>query len=248
MVYIESVCNKFNFFSIQQGGYMYKFLSFFIILAFSFLISCSEDSGGISSTEVEENGLTPDINDLVPDSLLLIMDSLGMPIHGGGNPPNIENSYLCTPFILLASNRVNDNPGAQFSDYYINFRQQNNSDLTVNLDYINGPETGNGIGSFIVGTVDSFSVFARLTVTVFTDSAYVLVLFSGRMDGENIADFHIALFMLDDLGDPSNYFIENGEGRIFYDSDGISERTEGVFSKNTKSFNLNTSLKSSFQQ
>jgi len=49
--------------------------------------------------------------------------------------------------------------------------------------------------------------------------------------GDNLEDMHVAVFMLDDLGDPSNYFIENNQGRIFYESDFLAEPIEWFFSK-----------------
>ena len=42
-----------------------------------------------------------------------------------------------------------------------------------------------------------------------------------------IANLHIAIFMVDDFGDPSGYFIENNDGRVFHDSDSLSEKISG---------------------
>jgi len=200
----------------------------FFALSLAIFTACSSPTDdGETKTRVEDNGLSRDINDIVPDSLLRIMDSLGMPINGGDSPPAIGGYYHAAPFILLSSNRAGDSPGAQFADYYVRFYDQSNSQLTVNIDYQNASEFGNGLGSFIVGKADSFSVFSRLTVTVGTDSAYILVVFSGKVQQQAIASMHVALFMLDNLGNPSGYFIANGDGRIFHDSDGTSEKIEG---------------------
>ncbi len=123
-----------------------------------FMASCSKKSAD-PTTRVEDNGLTREINNLVPPSLLAIIDSLGMPIHKGDNPPSIGGSYLCKPFKIINSNRPGDAIGSIYSDYYVKFSKQNNDELTVSMDYLNGPENGTGLGGFIVGDNGNFSVF-----------------------------------------------------------------------------------------
>jgi hypothetical protein len=44
------------------------------------------------------------------------------------------------------------------------------------------------------------------------------------MGSNGIADYYQALFMIDNLGNSSGYFINNGEGRVFKDSDAMSEK------------------------
>jgi hypothetical protein len=175
--------------------------------------------------------LTPAINQFVPDSLLSIIDSLGMPIYRGDNPPNIGGAYLCSPFKLLNSNRPTDQIGAIYADYYVNFSEQNNTNLKVSVDYKNGNEDGTGLGGFIVGDNNNFSVFSELTVVVFADTAFSLNLISGTITENGIDNFHLALFMLDNLGNPSGYYINDGEGRVFQDSDGFSEKIAGMPTK-----------------
>ncbi len=205
---------------------MYLFLLISIILIFYFMFGCSEKSKDPTSP-IEDNGLTREINEMVPDSLIDAIDSLGMPIHRGGNPPTVNGSYLCKQFKLINSNRESDVIGSIYPDYYVKFYEQNNEKLTISLDYKNGPEDGAGIGGFIVGDNGKFSVFSRLTVVVYGDTAYILNLISGQLKDEGIQDFHLAIFMLDNLGNPNGYYIDNGDGRVFKDDDGLSEEIEG---------------------
>jgi len=188
-----------------------------------FLGACKEKK---SSVGVEDNGLTEAINELVPDSILAELEDLGMPINTGDDPPSIEGYFYNSPFVLMASNRPYDYIGSQYADYYVRFYGQNNKKLQINVDYLNGGEVGEGLGGFVVGEADSFSVFAELTVVVGSDTAFVLVLYTGKMTAEGITDMYIALMMLDNQGNPSGYFIDNGDGRIFRDTDGLSDRIE----------------------
>jgi hypothetical protein len=194
-----------------------------IVAAFFALASCSDKSSGGNGVGVEDNGLTSDINDFVPDSLIEIIEALGMPVNRGDSPPILQGYYLCSPFILINSNRPSDIIGRQYSDYYMRFYNQNTRKLTISLDYQNYPEEGEGLGSYIVGENGNFSVFSRLTSYYLSDSAYVLLLLSGRKIANGIENLHIAAFMLDNFENPSGYFINNNDGRVFYESDSLAE-------------------------
>lgn len=198
-----------------------KFFPALLLLVGVLLIGCEKKQ---PESKVQENGLTKDINDLVPQSIIDQMKSLGMPIHGGGNPPSIENTYFVSPFILLSSTVPGDYQGKSFADYKVTFYDQDNDNLTIKVDYINGPESGNGIGSYIVGDKCKFSVFVEIN-SMHTNGtkAKMIHVISGTFAEKGIEDLHFANFMLDDYGDPSGIWIGVGEGRVIYDQDGFSE-------------------------
>jgi len=161
------------------------------------------------------------------------MQNLGMELNTGGNPPNVENIYEVSPFVLDSSNIPSDYPGMYFSNLRFKFYDQNNSDLTVKLDYINGPEEGSGLGSFIVGDGNQFTVVSEVTTVANSDTAVAAMVFSGELADGGINNFVYANFMLENNG--STYFIENGQGRVIYDSDGFSEEVSSLDgTKNSK--------------
>lgn len=111
------------------------FLPLFIILtAFSLVtMSCKKDKKD-DEKKVEDNGLTQQINQLIPDSILTKMVTLGMVINRGETPPSLTGSFFATPFILKASNVPNDfGIGYAFADYNVLFYEQNNDNLTIRL-------------------------------------------------------------------------------------------------------------------
>jgi len=206
---------------------MKKIILFCIILSL-FTTSC-KDTGPV----VEENGLTKNINDIVPQSIIDEMESLDMPIYTGPNPPNIGigttgKSYLASPFILVSSNITNDTPGRQFGDYYLKLYDQNSDDLTIKLTYLNSDEEGTGLGGYIVGDNNKFSIFAEVNSTYKNSndevfSAILIHVISGTWTSSGIKDLYFANFMIDNNENIGGYWIENGEGRVIYDSDGLSE-------------------------
>lgn len=195
----------------------------FLALMLSFS-SCKKDD---PETEFSE-----EIQNLVPDSLLQSIRDLGMPINEGLTPPNIENIYLASPLVLVSSNINGDTPGKVFLDFKVEFSDQNSDDLTVKVSYVNGSEEGTGLGSLVSGSGNDFSVFVKMTATSHESDADLLLIISGTKANAGIKDLYYSIFMLNDYGDLSGYWIENGEGRILYDYDGDSPIIESLTSIN----------------
>jgi len=166
--------------------------------------------------------LPEEVNNFVPDSILNEMKTLGMPINEGNTPPNIENTYLARPFILKASNRPGDNVGSQFYDYRVTFYEQNNEKRTIKCDYVNGTEMGTGLGSYVSGNDGAFTVFSEMNITNGDAKAKIVQVISGTLVEDGIKDFYYANFMIDNFG--NTIFLDNGQGRVIYDSDGMSEK------------------------
>jgi hypothetical protein len=205
----------------------------FVVLVLFFqatlFMGCLEMEPLVPQPQVDENGLTEEITNLVPEYILETMDSLGMSINGGANPPSLEGTFLGDPLVLLSSNRPDDYPGALFAPVYLTFSEQNNSEMTVKVDYQNGPSIGEGAGAYIVGDACGFSVFVEIDVTHTNglEATHIQVM-SGCLEEDGIHDFYTAIFMIDNNGNPSGTWIENGEGRVIYDEDGLSERINEV--------------------
>jgi len=205
-----------------------------IPVSFFVFISCEKDDQKTSSKTDKQ--LSEDIRNIVSDSTLQNIIELGMPVNKGLTPPDIENSYVASPFILKSSNISYDYEGKLFADYYVRFYDQNNDSLTIKLDYSNGGETGTGVGGFLSGSGSRFSVFVEVNSLYLGYPAKMLQIISGTITSEGIKDFYFTNYMLDNYGNEGGYWIENGEGRIIYDSDGISPVTESFKSTQVKEY------------
>ncbi len=187
---------------------------------------CKKDKE--KDSKVDDNGLTAQINNLIPDSILTKMVNLGMTINGGETPPALNGAYLASPFILKASNVPNDYVGYAFADYTVTFYDQNNDDLTIKVDYVNGPESGSGLGGFVVGSDSKFTVFAEVNSEYYGYTAKMVHVVSGTLTGTSIQNLYFANFMLDNNGNLGGLWIANGEGRVIYDSDGSSPKVNAM--------------------
>ncbi len=196
------------------------FILIFVVVSM-FSVGCEEEN---KDSKVEANGLTKKINDFVSEEILGNMKKMGMHINTGDTPPSINGSYLVSPFILLKSNRPSDNEGKKFSDYKVKFYNQDNENLEVAIDYVNGPEKGNGIGAFIVGNNNKFTVFVEMTSHSKGATAKLVQVLSGEIADNGIKNFYYSNFMIDNNGN-TDVWMKNGEGRVIYDSDGFSPKT-----------------------
>ena len=193
----------------------------------------TNSAGTAYGDQVIATTLSQDIKNIVSDEILTIIRNLGMPMFTGKNPPNLTNFYKISPLTMKATSISNDYPvGYVFSDYTFHLYEQNNTNLSIKLDYLSGGSTGTGSGGFISGNGYDFSVFFKTTNTYTngTKSDRVEII-SGTMTSTGIKDLYYALFMVNDYGDPNNELIGNGQGRVFYDSDGMSPIVSSLTSK-----------------
>ena len=167
-------------------------------------------------------GLTEDIYNIIPDDILEKFIELGIEINGGNNPPNVEGTYLISPLILVKSNFSDSYyPGYKFADMQLTFSRQDNTKLTVVCDYINGTQIGSGLGSFITGNGNKFSVFTEVSGTFSGYPFKSVEIYSGEITSSGIKNYYSAIMITQEA--PGT--IKRGQGRLIYDSDGFSERT-----------------------
>ena len=220
--------------SIKKGKIMNNILKQILIGLTVLALTACGSSG--SKKKVQDNGLTKEINDLVPEDILEEMISLGMPIHRGGKPPKMEGIYYMAPVILLASNIPSDPIGNRFDDYLIKFYGQDNQKLTIQTKYksVSASNTGHGGGSFIVGTDNKFTIFSKVDDITRGHQSVVVDVWSGTITNNGIEDLYLAVFVIDNKGG-GGVVIGNGQGRVVYDSDGVSEKKDNIDFKILKS-------------
>lgn len=186
--------------------------------------------GTAYGNELRANGLTDEINNMVPESIINELKRLGMPINTGNTPPTINGIYLVSPLRLKGTNIENDwELEHRFNDYRIRFHSQNNTLLTIAYEDRSVNYTNNTISStttssegYIVGSGSTFTTFIKVISTRQTgETADLVLVYSGTKTVNGLNNVTHGLFMLDNHG--HSVFINNGQGRVFYDSDYFSE-------------------------
>ncbi|MDR2231605.1 MAG: hypothetical protein LBE56_00615 [Tannerella sp.] len=204
------------------------------------LVSCKKDD----LKEVDDQGLTEDIRDFMPEDIIQEVERLGLTIYGGNTPPDITGTYFTSPNILKDSNidDPSDIGSLQFNDATVIFSEQDNKNLTIQVfqDHLRDEsDGGSGVGGYIVGKDKNFTVFVKLLdVDTHGHEALVAMLYSGTISDAGIINLHIATIMIDDGGDPHNNLINIGGSRLIYDQDGLSERKSSTKSLLKQSENM----------
>ena len=174
-----------------------------------------------------DDGLTEDIRNILPDDILEKVKELGIEINGGNNPPNIEGTYFLSPLILVRSNFADGHsPGHKYDDMEITLSKQDNAKQTIVMDYKQSVQIGSGLGSFITGNGNKFTVYTPISGTFHGRPFKSVDIYSGEITSTGIKNLNHVLIMTQaasySLLGPNT--IRNGQGRLFYDSDGFSER------------------------
>jgi len=179
---------------------------------------------------IVRRGLSEDINNLIPDNILEAIGDIGIEINGGKNPPNIEGTYFVDTLLLVKATAEGI---AEHWNMYVTFSGQDNKTLTINADYtmqasnFSGPMSSKGPGSHIVGEGNKFTVVVDGTREQGGFTAKTVEIFSGEISDAGIKNYHWAVMMVDNSGNPLGVWIQNSTGYTKKDGDGFSERVEG---------------------
>ena len=169
-------------------------------------------------------GLSAKIQQIVPADLLSTMKTQGMPINEGTNPPNIEGIFISSPHTLVATYEGDSfKPGDTFIDFIVKFSNQDATEGSVSVDTKTGSTTSTGIGGFVSGSGNKFTLFAEVNLTSGTATAKQIRVFSGEITSTGIKDFYSTL-VIKEKNDPSNLLIGVGKMRIIKDSDGLASK------------------------
>jgi hypothetical protein len=190
----------------------------YVILAVCMLSGCkkNEEVTPVFSAKIQE---------IVPQSIIKDLQDRGMPIHEGVTPPDIEGVFTSAPHILVSTYDGDSyEPGDEFGELLLKLSNQNNEDLTIAIDLKQASQIGSGLGGFIAGSANKFTIFAEVDVTDGTVSSKQIRVFSGEMTDDGVKDFYTALIMKE-KNDPDDTLIEVGQGRIIKDGNGLAEVT-----------------------
>ncbi|MDP5170421.1 MAG: hypothetical protein NWR72_09250 [Bacteroidia bacterium] len=177
----------------------------------------------------EPGGFSDEILNIIPQSKIDSLRSLGIPIYEGRTPPEVLGSYFVNPYVLVVPWSDNDNYyiGRSIGSYtytFYNFDTQNNT-LRVDFKSSTGSESGTGLGGIVSGKDSSFTIFIELKgVSGGVENTTVTVL-AGKISPDGIFDFYNAFYLKEKSeGSGLGTLIPVGTGRVWKDEDGFSEK------------------------
>lgn len=175
------------------------------------------------------------ISDVIPAKYLDTLKHLGITIHEGTTPPNIEGTYEISPVKSKASNIPGDIIGSYFANAKVKFYEQSNSDFGIRLLAINILSyRDSSLSTAISGSGNNFTVYGKVRTYSGTNTAVFGVVLSGEKDGSNLKNIEWGLINIDD-SNGNNAFIKEGQARLQYDIDFVSAPTTGLRQANMQS-------------
>ncbi len=215
----------------MKTNFLFKIMLLFFILAFN---SCEKDEDynadylDDATTEVptEEpfTGSVSDIEALLGSGNYQIITQSGFKVYTGDNPPRVNGQYVIDEARLKASTVPGDQVNQYFLPYNISYSNFNLDALTVDFKGKQGGQSDEGKGIFISGD-SKFFTSIRVNVSTYNfEDAKSAVLISGKLTDQGIKDCQFMYIMVDNYGNPSGQWIEEGSYRIIYDVDGMAEK------------------------
>lgn len=189
--------------------------------ALLFTLSCKKKDNN-------DNGLSQNINNIISQDILDNLQSRGMVINSGATPPNISNIIVASPFTLLSSYSDEDGwrPGKVIGDYKYRFSNQEGDKVQVDYKNSSNSDVGNGLGSYLSGSGNKFSLFAEVSGVASGVSYKQVLVISGEVATDGIKNFQQSLIITQKTGDDNNAtLIPVGAGRIWKDGDGVASFT-----------------------
>lgn len=209
--------------------------TFYAILRKAFIVAavtctvcaCSKDEepAGPSNEDI----LTKKIEDIIPTEYLDTLRQMGLTVNSGTEPPFLEGSYNLRPVILDTSNIATDSRGHRFVDAIFHLSEQSDTDYSINLigeNFLSVVDTS--IATAISGSGNNFTIYGKVKSVMGSYYAIFAILLSGTQEGEDLKNVELALMNIDNSKGGSGIFIEEGQARIAFDSDFITERRSSV--------------------
>ena len=164
----------------------------------------------------------PGVNDFMsPEDKQTLQDN-GLEIYTGLNPPNIEGNYY-------ANSLTTSDGNIDFMNYSYRFHDQT-AELSIRSSHIseNGTDTAEGKGAFIAGSGTTFSIYMESISEIRQETHVTTIesarIYSGIISSDGIINFQFGFIITDKKNDINDLFMNVGDTRVIYESDGLAER------------------------
>jgi hypothetical protein len=194
-------------------------ISFFTLTTFFY--ACKKENRENNLVQVQQQ----QINQVLPQKYIDTLKNLGLTLHDGTNPPIINGIYILSPLKLKASNIPTDFIGKVFSDAKLKILNQNNTNFSLEIlgkDFLASKDTS--IISAISGEGNNFTLYGKIKANYGANYAIFALVISGTLDATKLKNVEYGLINIDNTNGNSS-FISEGQTRIIYEVDSISENT-----------------------
>ena len=194
---------------------MKKFSYLLMAASLLLLIACPGDV-----VDSKEAILNRQLKSVISPEMMKTIKGMGMPIHYGTNPPNVEGTYLADDQTMKKSNIEDDDPpGTKYKDEVLTISDQDNDNFTAKLK-VETDSYSKTYSMVISGKGDDFNLYASRKI-YFDDDTSVngVIIYSGTIKDGELHDLYNGLFITEEP--------YNGLGQIYYEADGVAKKIGG---------------------
>jgi hypothetical protein len=202
-----------------------KFKNVLVLTVFTAVtaLSCKKDA----ASPQQSANLAAEIKNFVSQQTLDSLRNLGAVINEGTTPPTLDGIFNFTPVKCIRDNSNVNKLGIIFNDQRYKFSNLNpvSKEIIVLTKDLVLNEVLTSTQAFIAGNGNKFSVFINSTGPQYGIPTKVLTIISGELNGLNISNLTYTFYMDEKGADPTNKLINAKTGRVFEDTDKITQRT-----------------------
>lgn len=170
--------------------------------------------------EGDINDVPDEVNDFLNQYLIETLQDDGLIIHKGFSPPDVTGNYYMNSLKEL-------NTGLSFVEYSYKFFSQT-ADYKIKINAHSNTSTREGLGAFISGYGYDFSIYCEMNSEI-TDGDHLVYIqsadiYSGTITSSGIKNYQKGFIIIHKENDINDNFMDEGDTRIIYESDGLVER------------------------
>jgi hypothetical protein len=177
-----------------------------------------------SPADDDSGSLPPGVSAFLSQQDIDTLEKDGMKIYPGSNPPNITGYYIANSLVVVYDTPDND-VGAHKDECKFHFYNQTaaggiTEDFTDTTPGSN--DSGTGLGAFISGSGQCFSVFVDLKGTDFGCNYESPEIYSGCLTAQGIQGFMWGFMLTSETGQNCGVLMPVGAVRIVDEQSGLA--------------------------
>ena len=200
-----------------------------LVMTLCTIVSCGKDDESPAPDDGNTGELSPEIQNIIADSLVVQLEEKGMAIHKGNKPPHAEGIFLVSPFKLLSNFGPGDSyeNGRIVSDYLFKIYDQVGDKAKLDFKSDGAGDIAEGGGSFISGFGNKFTLFAESAGTTRNISYTTVSILTGEITESGVDNLQYGFVMTSKKGDPFNLtMMPVGKSRVYIDEDKVSPKQD----------------------
>ncbi|MBI2617276.1 hypothetical protein HYW55_04035 [Candidatus Gottesmanbacteria bacterium] len=172
-------------------------------------------------------GVPSQVNEFLDKKDITTLGEKGFPIYTGSNPPDITGKYYIAPWTVHFDSGNVFPVGTEIDKtYYRFFNQKRDGKVDVEYYTENAGETGSGIGSFISGEGNCFTIFTEQKGVIEGCNHKAPFVVSGCLTEKGIANWTLSNIMKwqEDTQTCKEVAMPVGNVRIIIEDDKLAEK------------------------